>query len=199
MKTYLSKLFVLTVIALIAIPVAGSHQQLSKKARELAQFNKAQEILSVAAGIGGDVSDVQVKFEQRGKIIKLTGSVPGSNDLTRVLLAVESVGQFKDVRNFIRVVPPKADDGIVVRKVAYTHAEHPAGIPCPVCEGSGKKCGDLIKKWEGLNKRISKYVVRQYDKESVVYKRSSRSLINQLLDLQDELDASLCFRHKNVN
>ena len=139
-----------------------------------------------------------MKFEQRGKIIKLTGSVPGSNDLTRVLLAVESVGQFKDVRNFIRVVPPKADDGIVVHKVAYTHAEHPAGIPCPVCEESGKKCSDLIKKWEDINKRISKYVVRQYDKESVVYKTSSRSLIKQLYAIQDKLDASLCFRHKIV-
>jgi len=134
MKTYLSKLFVLTIIALIAIPVAGSNQQLSKKARELAQENKAQDILSIATGIGGDVRDVKVKFEQRGKIIKLTGSVPGSNDLTRVLMAVESVGQFKDVRNFLRVVPPKADDGIVVRKVAYTQAEHPAGISCPVCD-----------------------------------------------------------------
>ena len=198
MKTYLSKLFVLTIVALIAIPVAGSNQQLSKKARELAQFNKSQEILNVAAGIGGDVSDVKIKHEQRGKILKLTGSVPGSNDLTRVLLAVESVGQFKDVRNFIRVVPPKADDGIVVRKVTYVPAEHPANIPCPVCDGDGKKCGKLFKEWKDVNKRISKYVVRQYDKESTVYKTSSRSLIKQLYAVQDKLDASLCFRHKIV-
>ena len=197
MKAY-PKILTLVLIALIALPAAASHQQLGKKARELAGLNKSQEILSIAASIGADVSNVKIKLEQRGKIIKLTGNVPSSNDLDRVVLAVKSVGQFKDTRNFVKVVSPKVDDGIVVRKVDYVHAEHIDGLPCPTCE-NGEKCDVLYKEWQDLNKRISKYVVRQYSKNSAVYKRSAQSLINQLMAVQEKLDASMCFEPKTSN
>ena len=197
MKTNL-KILTLILITLITLPVAASHQQLGKKARELAAYNKSQEILRIASSIGADVSNVKIKLEQRGKIIKLTGNVPSSNDLARVVLAVESVGQFKDTRNFVKVVQPKVDDGIVVRKVDYVHAEHIEGLPCPTCE-SGDKCDALYKEWQDLNKKISKYVVRRYSKNSNVYKRSAQSLINQLLAVQEKLDASLCFEPKTIN
>jgi hypothetical protein len=194
MKNHI-KILLLALIVLVAVPVTATHQQVIKKIRKLAEIEKSQEILRIASSVGVDVRKVKIKFEHRGEVVKLNGTVFSSNELARLLLAVESVGQFKDMRNFVKVVPLKADDGIVVREIDYVHAKHSDDMSCPVCE-SGEKCDALYKQWKDLNKRINKYIVRRYNKSAVVYKRSAKSLINQFIAVQEKLDASLCFEPK---
>ena len=144
---------VYALIIITAIPAVATHQQLKRKARELALNNKKEEMLNIAIDIGADVSNLDIKFEQRGKIIKLKGSVPTSNDLERILLAAESIGPFKDTRNFVKVETPVAEDGIILVKANYVIRKHNPDGPCPLCEGNTKKCAALFKEWKVLDER----------------------------------------------
>ncbi len=182
---------VITCVALLSLPAAASHSQIEKKARELANLKKKQELLNVAREIGAHIANVRVKFEQSGETVKLSGYVPHSNDLIRILLAAEAVGPFNEVRNYIKVEVPTAPDGIIMRAVHYEYVSPPDGAEP---SGEDKECIKSCEEYNRLNKEIKQLVLRKHDEHSNVYQPSAKSLIDRMLEIQDQLDGSMCFK-----
>jgi len=177
---------------LFSLPAAAiSSQQIEEKARELADFKKKQELLSIAKEIGADIENVRVKFELNGQNVKLTGYVPNSNDLIRILLAAKAVGPFQDIRNYIKIETPTVADGVIMRPVYYEFVSPPAGTEL---SDEDKESIQLSEEYKQLNEKITKLVLRKHDTRSYVYNPSAQKLVERLIEIQFALDGSSCFK-----
>ena len=115
--------------------------------------------------------------------------------MIRILLAVEAVGPFKNIRNYLKISPPEVTDGVVMRPVYFEFMPPP---PETVITEEEKHCAHLYKEYNNIMITVKAYVLRTYDKRSNVYKPTAKKLIKRLGEIQDHLDASLCYKRVNT-
>ena len=186
---------------LIVLAIAGatfaSNQQLRRKMGNLYMNSQGRSILNIAAQSGADISKVTVRMQSRGRVVKLNGSVPSSNDYETIQMAAEMSGPFKDIRNFITVQPPSSDEGIVMRDMDYAPndtVEHlKNGLKnCPVCQ-MGTPCYDLYQEHEKLEKELKDKYLMATSEQRNTYKMEAVKLTTRLKEIESYIDASLCY------
>ena len=181
----------------IAAVVLADDEDMRIKMQRMHMQSQGHAILENALRAGADVSGVSIRMEHDGEIVKLNGDVPSSNDYHIIQMSAEMSGPFKDIRNFIIIKPPKRHKGISVRERDYTPAVKFAQLKnglknCPVCQ-HGTPCYQLYLEHEKIEKELKAKYLMASDAKRNTYTEEAVELTTRLQELQQLLDASLCY------
>jgi hypothetical protein len=192
------KVVTCSLLALAVISAAlADDEDLRIKMQRMHMTAQGHAILESALRAGADVSHVNIKMEHDGEVVKLNGDVPSSNDYNIIQMSAKTSRPFKDIRNFIIIKPPESKKGIAVRERDYTPAvtfdQLKKGLKdCPVCQ-RGTPCYQLYLEHEKLEKELKDKYLMASDAQRNTYAEEAVKLTTRLHELQQLLDASLCY------
>ena len=178
---------------------AMDNSQYDYKLSKFLQEQKAEHMAEAMEAIGADLSNVTIEIRYRGTSVTLNGTVPTQGDLDRVNRVIEKFGPFKNARNYVKVKPYEAQDGIVVELDVFKHIPKPTEEQpgetndCPVCAASGS-CEKLYAEREELLKQLRPLVKRQINDRYVVFDKKAAEPLKQFCQISDLLDTSLCYK-----
>ena len=172
-----------------------SQSQYDYKLSRYVQEQKAQHMLDAMEAVGVDTSNVTIEIRNKGRVISISGTVVTQDELERINRVVENFGPFRDARNYVKVKPVEAGDGIVVRLDVFKHVPQPAEAEtneCGVCAGD-TKCEKLYAEREELLKQLRPLVKRTINDRYVVFDKTAAPLVERFQKVTQALYASECF------
>ncbi|GEM_PF-2459202 len=190
-------LVVFVCVCVAATCTAASRSTVEYKIRQYAYAQLETQMMGAMKAIGVDVADLRVQLRSNGNTLSLSGTVPSQNDLDGIEAVVKQYGPFKNLRNYVKVKPLEAQDGIVVevdmfrRKLSATDG---STNECAVC-ALGTSCDDLFKEREALMVKLKPFYVRKLNDDYVVFKPAAAGLLKRYRELSELLDASSCYAH----
>jgi hypothetical protein len=192
-------LVVLVCACAAATCTAVSRSTLEYKIRQYAHAQLEAQMMGAMKAIGIDVAGLRVQLRDNGNTLSLNGTVPSQSDLDGIAVVVTQYGPFKNLRDYVKIKPLVAPDGIVVEVDLFRHKPQATGDAtndCAVC-ALGKDCDDLYKKRKALLVKLKPFYVRKLNDDYVVFKPEAADLLKRFRELSELLDASCCYAHQD--